>query len=149
MSVTLTSRAATEPSGSDAVATETPAPPAALAATRATTFLRAQAQWLERGLLNGQDRIAVGIVLGAHDRSHDRWVSTIRLVAAALGDEAANAIASVYSYMGRVAGSLDGGAMEMIDSNLAMQVRQFLAEKLGEVTEAAVETLWAAAVAES
>lgn len=121
----------------------------ALAATRATTFLRAQAQWLERGLLNGQDPIVVGIVLGAHDRSHDRWVATIRVVAAVLGDDAANAIATVYSYMGRIAGSLDVGAMEMIDSNLAVQVRQFLADKLAEVTEAAVETLWAAAVAES
>ena len=149
MSVTLTSRAATEPSGPGAAASEVPAAPAALAATRATTFLRAQAQWLERGLLNGQDRIAVDIVLGAHDRSHDRWVATIRMVSAALGDDAANAIATVYSYMGRIAGSLDVGAMEMINSNLAVQVRQFLADKLGEVTEAAVETLWAAAVTES
>ena len=149
MSVTLASRAATEPSGSDTVTPEAPAPHAALAATRATTFLRAQAQWLERGLLHGQDRVAVDIVLGAHDRSHDRWVATIRLVAAELGNEAANAIATVYSYMGRIAGSLDVGAMEMIDSNLAVQVRQFLADKLGEVTESAVETLWAAAAAEA
>lgn len=121
----------------------------ALVATRATTFLRAQAQWLERGLTNGHDPIAVGIVLDAHDRSHDRWVATIRMVAAALGDDAADAIASLYSSMGRIAGSLDVGATEMIDSNLAVQVRQFLADKLGEVTEAAVETLWAAAVTES
>ena len=121
----------------------------ALAATRATTFLRAQTQWLQRGLASSGDRVAVDIVLGAHDRSHDRWVATIRIVAAVLGDDAANAIATVYSYIGRIAGSLDVGAVEMIDSNLAVQVRQFLADKLDEVTEAAVETLWAAAAAES
>ena len=136
-------------SSADASAVTPDATELALAATRATTFLRAQAQWLERGLHSGQDPIAVGIVLSAHDRSHDRWVATIRMVSAALGDDAANAIASVYSHMGRIAGSLDVGAMEMIDSNLAVQVRQFLADKLTEVTEGAVETLWAAAVAES
>lgn len=136
-------------SGADTGAATPDTSELAMVATRATTFLRAQAQWLERGLTNGHDPVAVGIVLDAHDRSHDRWVATIRMVAAALGDDAANAIATVYSSMGRIAGSLDVGATEMIDSNLAVQVRQFLADKLSEVTESAVETLWAAAATEA
>lgn len=143
MSVTFVSRGATGADGAQAAPNAATAK--ALAATRATTFLRAQAQWLQRGLLNGQDRVAVDIVLGAHDRSHDRWVATIRLVDAALGDDAANQIAAVYAYMGRIAGSLDHGAADLLDCKLAVQVREFLAERLVDVTEAAVDHLWAAA----
>ena len=121
------------------------APAAAIAATRATTFLRGQAQWLERGLRSGNDRIAVGIVMGAHDRSHDRWVATIRHVAGTLGDDAANAVAAVYAYVGRIAGSLERGSMDLLDESVASQVRQHLAERLADVTEGAVETIWQAA----
>ncbi len=122
-------------------------PDVALAATRATTFLRAQAQWLERGLRHADDRVAVDIVIGAHDRSHDRWVGIIRLVAAALGDDAADAVSSVYAYVGRIVGSLECGATDLLDDDVAAQVRGYLATRLVEVTEAAVETLWVAAAA--
>ena len=146
MSMTLAFRdAAPEPHSPDDLATVSGAPAAAIAATRATKFLRGQAQWLERGLRCGNDRIAVGIVMGAHDRSHDRWVATIRHVAGVLGDDAANALASVYAYVGRVAGSLERGAMELLDESVAEQVRQHLAERLSDVTEAAVEIIWQAA----
>lgn len=146
MSMTLASRdAAAGGDAAEELATVEGAPAAAMAATRATTFLRGQAQWLERGLRCGNDRIAVGIVMGAHDRSHDRWVATIRHVGGVLGDDAANALASVYAYVGRVAGSLERGAMELLDDAVAEQVREHIAERLTDVTEAAVETIWQAA----
>ena len=40
-------------------------------ATRATTFLRAQAQWLRRGLQHADDSVSLSIVLDAHDRAHE------------------------------------------------------------------------------
>ena len=146
MSMTLAFRdAATGAESSEELATVEGAPAAAIAATRATTFLRGQAQWLERGLNSGNDAIAVGIVMGAHDRSHERWVATIRHVAAVLGDDAANAVAAVYAYVGRVAGSLERGAMNVLDESIATQVRQYLADRLTDVTEGAVEAIWQAA----
>lgn len=117
----------------------------ALAATRATTFLRGQAQWLQRGLTHSGDRVAVDIVLSAHDRSHDRWVNLVRLVEDCLGEEAAAQVSTLYSYVGRVAGSLDNGAMESLCPDVAAQVRQLTSDRLGELTELAVEALWAAA----
>lgn len=147
MSMTLAFRdaAAAGDGVAEELATVQGAPAAAIAATRATTFLRGQAQWLERGLHSGHDRIAVDVVMGAHDRSHDRWVATIRHVAGTLGDDAANAVAAVYAYVGRIAGSLERGAMDLLDETVATQVRQYLAERLTEVTEGAVETIWQAA----
>ena len=115
---------------------------AAIAATRATTFLRAQAQWLRRGLDNASDRVLVGVVMAAHDRSHDRWVGVIGHVERALGDEAALEVAAVYSYLGRVAGSLDGGALEMLSPDVAASARTMLSQRLTELAEHAVETLW-------
>ena len=142
MSVTLASRVVL---GEPAPERATTTPPAAVAATRAITFLRAQAQWLQRGLLHGDDRVAVDIVLSAHDRSHERWVATIRTATAALGDEAEASIATVYAYAGRIAGSLDRGATDLLDPQTARNVRELLAERLGDVTEAAVDALWRAA----
>lgn len=117
----------------------------ALAATRATTFLRAQTQWLQRGLLHSGDRVAVGIVLGAHDRSHDRWVNLIRIVGDRLGEDAATEVAVLYGFFGRVAASLERGAMESLCPEVAASCRKLLSDRLSELTEAAVETLWSTA----
>lgn len=115
---------------------------AAIAATRATTFLRAQAQWLRRGLDNAGDRVIVGVVMSAHDRSHDRWVGVIGHVEGALGEECAREVGAVYGYLGRVAGSLDRGALEMLNPEVACVARTMLSHRLTEITEHAVETLW-------
>jgi hypothetical protein len=125
--------------------TPTTVPLAALAASRATTFLRAQAQWLERGLVRADDPIAVDLVIGAHDRSHDRWVATIQIVSAALGEDAADDVAAVYTFVGRIAGSLERGAMDLLEPEVAAQVREYLAERLEDLTETTVDMLWQAA----
>ena len=122
------------------------ATPAARTAGRATTFARAQSQWLARGLANSTDRVAVDIVLAAHDRSHERWVILIHQVDNDLGEDAANEVALLYAYLGRVAGSLAQGATEMLCPQVAADVRNLLAQRLADRTEGVVEHLWQAAV---
>lgn len=117
----------------------------AIAATRATTFLRAQSQWLQRGLVHGDDSVAVSIVLSAHDRSHDRWVNLIDLVTRTLGEDAAQQVATLYAYFGRVAGSLERESMNLLSPDVAASARKLLAHRLSDLTEAAVESLWRAA----
>lgn len=136
------------PSAEAPVAT-TDATSLALTASRATTFLRAQTQWLQRGLNNSGDRVAVGIVLGAHDRSHDRWVNLIRIVGDRLGEDVATQVAALYGFFGRVAESLERGAMESLCPEVASQGRRFIADHLEELTEAAVESVWIAAATEA
>jgi hypothetical protein len=121
------------------------ASPATRAATRGTTFLRAQSQWLARGLARSADRVAVDIVLAAHDRSHERWVVLINQVDADLGEELSAEIALLYAYMGRIAGSLARGATELLCPHVAADVRELLAQRLADRTEAVVEQLWQAA----
>ncbi|HVM21163.1 MAG TPA: hypothetical protein VM307_14485 [Egibacteraceae bacterium] len=115
---------------------------AALTARRATTFLRAQAQWLSRGVQQGDDRVAVAIVLSAHDRSHDRWVAMLGQVATVLGDDIADHLAAVYGHLGRVAEALAQGALELLAPSTAAMARQLVVERLTDVTELAVEALW-------
>lgn len=123
------------------------APAGALAATRATAFLRAQAQWLQRGLERGGDPVAVDIVLSAHDRSHDRWVGVIAGVYDGLGDEAAGEVVALYAHFGRVAGALERAATQLLSPSVAADVRRQLGARLGERTEDVVESLWSAAAA--
>ena len=118
---------------------------AAIVATRATTFMRAQAQWLRRGLEHAGDTVALGIVLAAHDRSHERWVAHIHAVEQDLGEGAAAAVSATYAYLGRVAGSLESGSMSLLEPEVATQARQQLAARLTDITEQAVEGLWKAA----
>ena len=118
---------------------------AAIVATRATTFLRAQAQWLRRGLEHADDSVALGIVLAAHDRSHERWVGHVNTVEQTLGERAAQAVGATYSYLGRVAASLESGTMSLLDPDIATTARHLLIDRLGDVTEQAVESLWKAA----
>ncbi len=139
MTVTLAQRTAVSPENAADVTA------AAIAATRATTFLRAQSQWLQRGLSHGDDAIAVGIVLSAHDRSHDRWVALVDTVTRALGAEAGQQVASLYAYFGRVAGSLEHDTMNLLSPEVATSARQLLLQRLADLTEIAVDALWRAA----
>lgn len=118
---------------------------AAMTATRATTFVRAQCQWLQRGLSHSCDPVAVAVVLGAHDRSHDRWVSVIQQVRETIGDEAALEMSLLYLSMGRIAESLSRRATELLCPNVAAEVRELLGQRLGDRTEAVVEHVWQAA----
>lgn len=118
---------------------------AAHTASRASTFVRAQSQWLARGLEHSADRVAVDIVLGAHDRSHERWVVLIHQVDNDLGEAAANEVALLYAYLGRIAGSLAQGATELLCPQVAREVRDLLAQRLADRTEGVVEHLWQAA----
>jgi hypothetical protein len=118
---------------------------AAIVATRATTFLRAQAQWLRRGLEHADDSVALGIVLAAHDRSHERWVAHVNSVEEALGERASQAVSATYSYLGRVAGSLESGTMGLLDPDIAAQARHQLSARMTDITEQAVEAVWKAA----
>lgn len=123
----------------------TAASQAAIVATRATTFLRGQAQWLRRGLQHADDNVALSVVLAAHDRSHERWVTQIHAVEHALGEGAAVALNQTYAYLGRVAGSLEAGTMKLLDPDVATQARHLLAARLTDITEQTVEALWKAA----
>lgn len=118
---------------------------AALAASRATTFLRAQTQWLRRGLASSSDRIAVDVVLGAHDRSHERWMTIVHQVCEVLGEDAAAEVSGLYAAMGRVAGALEHRATEQLCPQVAREVRDLLGQRLADRTEGVVERLWQAA----
>lgn len=118
---------------------------AALAACRATTFIRAQGAWLRKGLLQAWDQVTVDIVLAAHDRSHGRWLDIVTASHQALGSEAATRLSGLYGYCGRVAGALEAGAITLLEPTVAAQARDLAAERLDAVTEQAVEALWSAA----
>lgn len=133
------------PTEAPAVTTADEVSTAAIVATRATTFLRAQAQWLQRGLNHADDGFAVAIVLGSHDRSHDRWVALIDLVGRTLDTEVSQNLATLYAYFGRVAGSLERGTMNLLSPEVAGSARQLLAQRLTDLTEHAVDALWRAA----
>jgi hypothetical protein len=109
--------------------------------TAAALFLRAQASWLRRGLALVDDAIEVGVVLRTHDASHEAWVDTIAAVERALGGEAAQKLALLYGFHGRVAGSLERGVALFVDEDVRAQVRRMLAERLTALTEEAVANL--------
>lgn len=104
------------------------------------TFLRAQASWLARGLTHGTDPTAVGLVLGAHERAHERWVDLIASLHQRLGADAAQTVATLYAYHGRVAGSLERGP-GFLDPDTAAVVRNYHAERLLQLTEVTVAAL--------
>ena len=115
---------------------------AALAATRATTFMRAQALWLRRGLECAGDPLALEIVMAAHDRSHDRWLRVISHVSQHLGEEAAAAVSGVYGTFGRTAGCLERDALDLVHADVAARVRAVLARRLEDMTEQVIQVLW-------
>lgn len=111
--------------------------------TAAAMFLRAQASWLRRGLRLVGDAVEVGLVLGTHDASHESWVDMIAAVERGLGDEAAQKMAQLYAFHGRVAGSLERGMDLRLDETVRIQVRRMLADRLTELTEEAIAALTA------
>lgn len=107
----------------------------------AALFLRAQASWLRRGLRLSADPTEVEVVLGIHDSSHESWVSLIAAVEHSLGDDAAQLVSGLYSFHGRVAGSLERGLDVRIEPAVRSQVREMLAMRLTQMTQEAVTAL--------
>jgi hypothetical protein len=107
----------------------------------ASLFLRAQASWLCRGLTRNDDPAAVGIVLGAHDASHESWLTLIAATQVSHGDDTAQEIAALYGFHGRVVGSLERGLDRRLETRVADHIRELLAERLRDLTQAAIARL--------
>lgn len=107
---------------------------------RAALFLRAQSSWLRLGLGRADDPTAVGIVLGAHDASHESWLALIAALEAE-DAEAAERVSALYWFHGRVVGSLERGADRRLGADALAGVRSLLAAMLGRLTEEAVARL--------
>jgi hypothetical protein len=107
---------------------------------RATLFLRAQSTWLGRGLERAGDPTAVGIVLGAHDTSHESWLALIAALHGA-GCRAAPAVAALYGFHGRIAGVLQHGTDATLGPVVQAELHAVLGARLRELTEAAIEAV--------
>lgn len=107
----------------------------------AALFLQSQASWLRQGLERAGDATAVGMVLASHDTSHASWVALIAAVGDAVGTEAADTLAALYAFCGRVAGVLCRGPDPRLSPTVAACVRSQLTDRLTELTDAAVTTL--------
>lgn len=108
----------------------------------AALFLRSQSSWLRQGLDRACDEIAVGMVLASHDTAHASWVALIAAVGDALGPAPADALAALYGFHGRVAGVLCRGPDPRLSPAVAGCVRSLLANRLSELTDAAVTALF-------
>lgn len=118
---------------------------AALDLPEVVRFLRTQSAWLCRGLDEATDRIELDVVLAAHECSHGRWLHLVATVAATLGADAAQTVASLYAYHGRVVGMLERRTDHLLDPETAATVRRLFSERLAALTDVAVEALQAAA----
>jgi hypothetical protein len=107
----------------------------------AVLFMRAQAAWLHKGLQHAEDPTAVGIVLGAHDTSHESWLGLIAAVHRSLGAAAASEVSRLYGFCGRVVGCLERGPQHRLEPDVTTQVHRLLANRLTSLTEAAVRTV--------
>lgn len=104
-------------------------------------FMRAQSSWLRRGLRHADDPTAVGIVLGAHDASHESWLGLIAAIERIVGPEPAAELAALYGFHGRVVGCLEQGVDRRVPHEVADAMREGLAERLAELTEAAIDAV--------
>lgn len=129
--------------GTPAAEAATPVPPAG--SPGAITFLLSQAAWLRRALERADDPTEVGTALGSHDASHEAWLHLIASVERTAGHDAAQQVAVLYGFHGRVVGSLERGLDLRLDPGVARQIRRILAERLQELTAAAVATITTAA----
>ncbi|MDP9405817.1 MAG: hypothetical protein M3O86_04330 [Actinomycetota bacterium] len=100
---------------------------------------------MRRGLDRASDPVAVALVLGAHDRSHERWLRLVATVTRGCGDAAGQRVAALYGFHGQVAGSLERRACELLDPPVAREVRRMIAGRLDDLTEATVTAITEAA----
>lgn len=112
----------------------------------AEQFVRDQTAWLCRGLGQAGDAITVRRVVAAHDASHERWVA---LLAATRehADAADEALAALYTEHGRARGALERPRDTLLSPSIIGRVHALMADRLVELTDAAVAALAAAAPA--
>lgn len=108
--------------------------------SQATLFLRSQSASLRRGLEQADHRPAVGIVLGAHDASHEAWLGLIGALEES-GRPGAEAVAALYTYHGRVVGFLERGFGCRLEPGVRTGLRALMTARLDRLTEAAVTAL--------
>jgi uncharacterized protein YPO0396 len=113
-------------------------PEKAVDARTACTFLQAQGQWLAHGLEHASAPDVVGTVLGMHDASHEAWLDLIAAIERA-DEAAAQEVAALYGYHGRVVGSLERGLDPLLTGAVQHQVRRLLVRRLETLTAQAVE----------
>jgi hypothetical protein len=113
-------------------------PERTLDADAASTFLHSQARWLAHALDKANVPEIVGTVLGLHDASHEAWLELIADVER-LDERSAQDLAALYSYHGRVVGSLERGLDPLLNGSVQVQVRQLLADRLEAMTSAAAQ----------
>jgi hypothetical protein len=107
----------------------------------AVRFLEHQADGLLHGLAHSGDPAAVAAVLAAHDAAHEEWLAAIAATDRLLGPEAAEAIAALYSFHGRVIGFLEQGVDPHLGDGVTAEVHRVLERCLERLTLHAVTTL--------
>lgn len=108
----------------------------------AVLFLRCQTSSLRRGLDRACDKTAVAMVLASHDTGHASWLALIAAVDEAIGPESADTLAALYAFHGRIAGVLCRGPDPRLSATVSECVRSLLADRLTELTDAAVTALF-------
>jgi hypothetical protein len=104
-----------------------------------TAFLHQQAMWLQRGLAQPDDDVAVGLALAAHDGAHEAWLCLIAL----LGEHscAGRLVGGLYDLHGRAAGSLERGMVERLPTDVGSTVRSGMIREISARTSQAVAAL--------
>lgn len=107
----------------------------------AVTFLEQQACGLRHGLAAPHDPAVIAEVLAAQDLAHEAWLSLTSALASNGHAQAAEEVAAVYGFHGRVAAQLERGLDPRLDDGVAARVRTVLLAELQSRTAAACETL--------
>jgi hypothetical protein len=100
-------------------------------------FLRTQASWLAHGLARADDPTAVGIVLGRHDVSHERWLGVIAYLDR-VDQTVAEQLATLYAFHGRIVGCLERGPDPRLGADVHQEVRRMLSRRLAAMTSECV-----------
>jgi len=103
-------------------------------------FLRQQAATLTCALLRPDDPSALRDACAAHEGCHDRWVGLVAGTRERSGD-AADAVADLYTFHGRLLESLEHGLEGWFHPQAASDVREVLADRLARRTDAVVGAL--------
>jgi hypothetical protein len=107
----------------------------------AVRFIEHQAAGLLHGLAHAMDRAAVASVVAAHDAAHEEWLTVIATTKRTLGPAAAQRVAALYSFHGRVIGCLERGVDPGLGNGVAAEVHRVLERCLERLTLHAVTTL--------
>lgn len=103
-------------------------------------FLRQQAATLTCALLDPDDPSTLRDACAAHEGSHDRWVGLVAATRERSAD-AADAVADLYTFHGRLLESLEHGLEGWFHPQAASDIREVLADRLARRTDAVVGAL--------